>query len=113
MGPGGMPLPLGASPTPTRVVAIFNMATPGDLTDATKHAELVEDTRGECSKYGALRSVHIPRAGEVGQGIVFLEYEALPSAAEAQSRLHGRSFDERPLTAYFFREDFFAARNFA
>jgi hypothetical protein len=112
LGPGGMPLPVGISPVPTRVVAIFNMATMQDISEPAKLSDLVEDTRVECSKYGALRSVHIPRAGEVGQGAVFLEYLDQAAAVEARARLHGRAFDDRPLTAYFFREENFQARNF-
>jgi hypothetical protein len=38
--------------SPSKVLRISNMVSPSDLDDAELHAEVVEDTKSECSQYG-------------------------------------------------------------
>ncbi len=46
---------------PSRVVVISNMATAQELADPLLYLDIIEDTRGECSQFGAVRSVIVPR----------------------------------------------------
>src|SRR5205814_1421255 len=47
--------------TKSSVIAIHNMATLEDLADAKKFLELIQDTRAECSRYGEVKAVIVPR----------------------------------------------------
>ncbi|KAH0504631.1 Splicing factor U2AF 65 kDa subunit [Microtus ochrogaster] len=46
---------------PTEVLCLMNMVLPEELLDDEKYEEIVEDARDECSKYGLLKSIEIPR----------------------------------------------------
>ena len=46
---------------PTEVLCLLNMVTPEELVDEEEYEDILEDIREECSKYGAVRSVEIPR----------------------------------------------------
>lgn len=47
--------------TPTRVMQMLNMVTMEDLIDDQDYADLVEDIKEECGKYGTVIDVKIPR----------------------------------------------------
>lgn len=46
---------------PTDVLCLMNMMAPEELLDDDEYEEIVEDVRDECSKYGAVKSIEIPR----------------------------------------------------
>lgn len=46
---------------PTEVLCLMNMVAPEELLDDEEYEEIVEDVRDECSKYGAVKSIEIPR----------------------------------------------------
>jgi splicing factor U2AF subunit len=58
-------VPLGdaSNPNPNNhtILLLLNMVAPEDLTDDTEYAEILEDVRDECSKFGEVRSLVIPR----------------------------------------------------
>lgn len=46
---------------PTEVLCLMNMVAPEELLDDDEYEEIVEDVRDECSKYGQVKSIEIPR----------------------------------------------------
>ncbi|QRV89013.1 RNA recognition motif protein [Ceratobasidium sp. AG-Ba] len=66
--PPAMPRPIApigqdADPNPYKhtILLLLNMVAPEDLNDDGEYAEIVEDVREECSKYGDIRGLVIPR----------------------------------------------------
>ena len=83
-----------------------------DLESDQEYQEIMEDTKDECSQFGALKSLIIPRTGP-GATKIFLEYLTKDDAAKAIAGLAGRTFDGRKVEAVFFSEDKFGARDYA
>lgn len=46
---------------PTEVLCLMNMVAPEELLDDEEYEEILEDVRDECSKYGQVKSIEIPR----------------------------------------------------
>lgn len=109
-----------AAPTPTpaitnppsRVVELKNMLSDQDLENPDEYNDILEDTREECSQFGQLVSVIIPRKGEVGATKIFLEYTSQEDAQKAITGLAGRTFDGRKVEADFFDETKFAQKKY-
>lgn len=97
----------------SRVVELKNMLKLEDLQQEDEYNEILEDTREECSQYGNLVSVNIPKVGEVGATKVFLEYSSLEEASKAVQGLQGRTFDGQQVQASYFDEAKYAAGNYA
>ena len=106
------PAPFAATPT-SRVVELKNMLSPQDLENPEEYNDIMEDTRDECSQFGQLVSVVIPRAGEAGATKIFLEYTSTTDAQKAIAGLRGRTFDGRKVIAEYFDETKFAAKDYA
>ena len=51
---------------PTRILRLSNMTMPEDLIDDEAYSELQEDVLEECSKYGQIVSIEIPRPVQAG-----------------------------------------------
>lgn len=100
------------TPPPSRVVELRNMLSDDDLKNPDEYNAILEDTREECSQFGQLISVHIPRAGEAGATRIFLEYASTEDSAKAIQSLAGRTFDGRRVEATFFDERKFAKKDF-
>lgn len=64
----------------TEVLCLMNMVTAEELVDEEEFEDIIEDIREECSKYGTVRSIEIPRPIEgvdvPGLGKVCVEYLA-------------------------------------
>merc|ERR1719284_2088107 len=62
---------------PTEVLCLLNMVTEEELKDEEEYEDILEDIREECSKYGEVRSLEIPRplpgVDVPGVGKVFVE----------------------------------------
>jgi len=101
---------------PTEVLCLLNMVTPDELTDEEEYEEILEDIREECGKFGAVRSVEIPRpvpGVEVpGCGKVFVEFAAVPDCQKAQHALAGRKFSNRVVVTSYFEPDKYHRREF-
>lgn len=55
----GIPsIPLG---TPSRVVILLNMVTPEELEDEEEYADIVDDIKSECERFGRVISIVVPR----------------------------------------------------
>lgn len=106
------PPPPPALPT-SRVVELKNMLSAQDLENPEEYNDILEDTREECAQFGALVSVIIPRANEVGVTKIFLEYTSTTDAQKAIAGLSGRTFDGRKVAADYFDETKFSAKNYA
>ncbi|RWS28228.1 splicing factor U2AF 50 kDa subunit-like protein [Leptotrombidium deliense] len=79
---------------PTEVLCLMNMVTPEELQDEEEYDDIVEDIRDECSKYGNVRSLEIPRPIEgvevPGLGKIFVEFNSVSDCQKAQQNLAGR-----------------------
>ena len=95
------PQPIAASTTPTPIVELKHMLTQSDLDNDEEFKEIMEDTRDECSSFGLLKNVIIPRSGP-GATKIFLEYTTPQDAAKAIQGLAGRTFDGRQVVAEYF-----------
>ena len=97
---------------PSKVVELRNMLTNEDLQDESEYNDILADTREECSQFGTLSAVIIPRATEPGATKIFLEYASVDDAAKAIQGLAGRTFDGRKVEAAYFDETKFANKEF-
>ena len=66
-----------------------NIVDPSDLICAEEYSDLKEDISEECAKFGALKSLEMPRPADnpdctAGIGHVFLEYCTVEDAKEAR-----------------------------
>ena len=101
---------LGQQPTP--VVELKQMLTLEDLTDDAEYEDILEDTRDECSTFGTLKNIIIPRTGD-GATKIFLEYTSVEDGAKAISGLAGRTFDGRKVEAAYFDAMKFANQDYS
>ncbi len=53
---------------PTSCMVLLNMVTPEELQDDDEYAEIVADIRDECTKYGNVIDVRIPRPAKESKG---------------------------------------------
>ncbi|KAG5150223.1 hypothetical protein JHK82_017104 [Glycine max] len=97
----------------TKVVCLTHAVSSDELKDDEDYDEILDDMRQECSKFGTLVNVVIPRPppdGEpaAGVGKVFLEYVDIDGATKARAGLNGRKFDGNQVVAVFYPENKFA-----
>ncbi|KAL1407528.1 hypothetical protein Q8F55_006961 [Vanrija albida] len=105
----------------SRVMLMLNMVTSDELYDDQEYGEILEDIRDECSKYGEVEGVRIPRPvpkstkwepsdsaaqtaeknrkldEENGVGRVYVMYADMASAEKAMKALGGRQFGGRTI----------------
>ncbi|KAF5383519.1 hypothetical protein D9615_003594 [Tricholomella constricta] len=124
-------MPAGTDSTAdSRILLMLNMVTPDDLTDDSEYGDLYEDVKEECSNFGTVEDLRIPRPvkkdkskwapGEgghmaaqdaaradeaAGVGRVYVKYVEPSSAAAALKSLAGRSFAGRSIIATLLSED--------
>ena len=122
----GMPLPmppfgahvapLAPEPPPTHVLVLDNVVTVDELRDDAEFADIEEDMREECAKFGEIQALRIPRPladaaapPPPGVGRVYVRYAAPEHAARARAALHGRKFGGNAVVAAYFDEGRFDA----
>ncbi|KAM0789749.1 hypothetical protein ACM66B_006604 [Microbotryomycetes sp. NB124-2] len=132
-GPGGDSFGVGSmAPTstilqaaqdnqPTRVLQILNMVSPEELTNDQDYNEIVEDIKDECTKYGHVDEIKIPRpvVNEKGKvdskasesvqhlGKVFVLFQQPEETTAALKAIAGRQFGGRVcICAYAPLEEF-------
>jgi len=75
------------------------------------YSEIKEDIEEECSKYGTILEVKIPRPAGVrssaGVGKIYIKYEDPEKAQTAIKSLAGRQFSRRTVLATEFSEEGF------
>ncbi|KAG9511245.1 Splicing factor U2AF 50 kDa subunit [Fragariocoptes setiger] len=99
----------------TEVVCFMNMVQPEELEDDNEYEEIVQDIRDECSKFGTVKSLVIPRPkpGEdvPGLGKIFVEFQTVTDAQRAQQNLAGRKFSKRIVVTSFFDRERYERRD--
>jgi len=104
--------PVAASTPTSNVVELKHMLSEQDLQSDQDYEEILEDTKDECSQFGNLKSVLIPRDGP-GKTKIFLEYVSKDDAAKAIQGLAGRTFDGKKVEATYFSEEKYSVKDFA
>ena len=93
----------------SRVLQLLNMVTPEELIDNEDYEEICEDIQEECSKYGEILEMKIPRPSggsrqSAGVGKIYLKYDTNESAKKALQNLAGRKFADRTVVTTYFSE---------
>lgn len=114
--------------TQARILLMLNMVVPEELQDDQEYADIYEDIKEECGRYGQVEDLRIPRpvkrdkakwgdsgmdsaraaqlADEAaGVGRVYVKYAHSNSAAAALKALAGRSFAGRSIIATLLSDD--------
>jgi len=101
---------------PTTVLQLLNMVTPEELVEDDEYEDIFDDVREECSKFGNVIDMKIPRPGhggsETGIGKIFVRYESIDEAGIALRALAGRKFAERTVLTSYINEDTYFAEDF-
>ncbi|KAL4974233.1 hypothetical protein BDW66DRAFT_140348 [Aspergillus desertorum] len=96
----------------SRVLQLLNMVTPEELMDNEDYEEICDDVREECSKFGRVIELKIPRPTggsrqSPGVGKIFVKFETVEATTAALKSLAGRKFSDRTVvTTYFSEENF-------
>ncbi|KAL4941909.1 hypothetical protein BDV06DRAFT_193381 [Aspergillus oleicola] len=96
----------------SRVLQLLNMVTPEELMDNEDYEEICDDVRDECSKFGRVIELKIPRPTggsrqSPGVGKIFVKFETIEATTAALKTLAGRKFSDRTVvTTYFSEENF-------
>ncbi|KAI8971993.1 hypothetical protein BDF20DRAFT_979359 [Mycotypha africana] len=100
----------------TRVLQLMNMITPEELEDDDEYKDIWEDVAEECSKFGTIVDMKIPRPQKgvnvPGLGLIFIRYEDPQQTLAALQALAGRKFADRTVVATFIDEDNYLSDNF-
>ncbi|XP_036808604.1 splicing factor U2AF 65 kDa subunit [Oncorhynchus mykiss] len=101
---------------PTEVLCLMNMVVLEELLDDEEYEEIAEDVRGECSKYGQVKSIEIPRPVDglevPGTGKIFVEFMTLFDSQKAMQALTGRKFANRMVVTKYCDPDAYHRRDF-
>ena len=111
----------------SRILLMLNMVVPEELVDDQEYADIYEDIKEECGKYGPVVDLRIPRPikkdkakwGESGMdsialqradeaagvGRVYVKFDDHDSAKKALKALAGRSFAGRSIIASLLSDD--------
>lgn len=104
------------SPWHDSSINLFDQVTPDELKDDEEYEDIVDDIREECSRYGIVRSVEIPRPVEgvevPGVGKVFVEFNSVLDCQKAQQNLTGRKFASRVVVTSYFDPERYHRRDF-
>lgn len=123
------PLETGHRRAPSRILMLLNAVTPENLSDDQEYAEIVEDVQAECSKYGTVEEVLVPRSadgappnnsstssfsemGATGVGKIYVKFAQVAACRAACRALGGRKFSDRTVVSTYFPEDNFELRVF-
>ncbi|KAI9274354.1 hypothetical protein BDA99DRAFT_497251 [Phascolomyces articulosus] len=112
-GSGSMPLSFVPSTVTdeeaTRVLQLMNMVTPEELEDDEEYQDIWEDIAEECSKFGQMLDMKIPRPQNGqnvgGLGKIFVRYQTKDEALVGLRALAGRKFADRTVVTSFVDED--------
>ncbi|CAL8465202.1 g4737 [Coccomyxa elongata] len=103
----------------TRILALQEAVTLDELANDEEYADILQDMRQECEKFGAVVNVLIPRPvtdpaqpQPRGVGKVFIEFADKDGSVAAQRILNGRRFGGRSVIATYLGEEDYAAGNF-
>lgn len=101
---------------PTEVLCLLNMVTVEELAEDEEYEDIVQDIKEECQKYGAVKSIEVPRpmhGVEVGGlGKIYVEFEQTDDCIKANNALAGRKFSQRVVMTMYYDPDKFHRRMF-
>ncbi|XP_042198252.1 splicing factor U2AF 65 kDa subunit isoform X1 [Callorhinchus milii] len=101
---------------PTDILCLLNMVSPEELIDDEEYEEILEDIREECSKYGTVKSIEIPRPLDglevPGCGKIFVEFISSLDCQKAMQALTGRKFANRVVVTKYYDPDLYHRRDF-
>jgi splicing factor U2AF 65 kDa subunit len=84
---------------PSFIVCLRNLVTDEDLDgNQDDYDDIIEDVRDECSRYGSVVGINIPRKGR-GRGTAFIAYQTLAEASQAIEGLRKLVFSGRSIEA--------------
>lgn len=78
-----------------RCLCLLNLVSPGEVDD-----ELDDEVRGECSKFGGVKTVEVKELADHVR--VFVLFDEAAGAAKAQRALHGRFFGGNQVKAHYY-----------
>ncbi|QUC17791.1 uncharacterized protein UV8b_02032 [Ustilaginoidea virens] len=95
-----------------RVLQLLNMVTPEELMDNEEYEEICDDVQDECSKFGTILEIKIPRPiggsrQSAGVGKIFVKFDTPESCYKALAALAGRKFADRTVVTTYFPEENF------
>lgn len=105
--------------TATAFLVVSGMVTVETLADDEEYSEVLEDLKDECSKFGDVVAISVPRpadpstsaavfnTGSFGKG--FVHFKDVSGAIKAREAIHGRLFAGITVQALFVDEDAFKA----
>eukprot|EP00612_Vaucheria_litorea_P005740 CAMPEP_0171461418 /NCGR_PEP_ID=MMETSP0945-20130129/5875_1 /TAXON_ID=109269 /ORGANISM="Vaucheria litorea, Strain CCMP2940" /LENGTH=793 /DNA_ID=CAMNT_0011987763 /DNA_START=19 /DNA_END=2396 /DNA_ORIENTATION=+ len=102
----------------SNIVCLNGMVTVNDLKDDAEYKDILSDVKEECSQFGTVRNVVIPRPNENGQtevpglGDIFIEFESKDGAATCIKGLEGRTFGGNVVKARYYPRHHFEAKSF-
>ncbi|KAI1768296.1 hypothetical protein GGR53DRAFT_478664 [Hypoxylon sp. FL1150] len=96
----------------SRILQLLNMVTPEELMDNDDYQEICEDVQEECSKFGQVVDLKIPRPTggsrqSTGVGKIYVKFDTTASAKKALQALAGRKFADRTVVTTYFPEENF------
>jgi len=101
----------------TNVLCLMNMVSPEELVDDEDYDEIFDDIREECSKYGRIRSMQIPRPNSEflvpGVGKIFIEFATSSDTKAASEALAGRKFANRVVVTSYYDPDRYYRNEFS
>ncbi|XP_039035253.1 RNA-binding protein 39-like isoform X2 [Hibiscus syriacus] len=98
--PGGLQIP-------SECLLLKNMFDPGLETEPDFDLDIKEDVKEECSKFGKLKHIYVDRDSA---GFVYLRFEDVQGAKNAQRNLHGRWFAGKMITAAYMMPQTYEAK---
>lgn len=112
----GLDLSASLHNTATEVLCLMNMVEIEELMDDEEYEEIHEDVRTECSKYGKVMSLEIPRPVEdfqpPGCGKIYVEFASPEESKSAAQALAGRKFANRVVVTSFYQPDMYRRKEF-
>ncbi|KAJ3194005.1 26S proteasome non-ATPase regulatory subunit 12 [Irineochytrium annulatum] len=96
---------------PTPILMLLNMVTADELHDDDEYRDILEDIREECSKFGEIESLLIPRpktgVDNPHVGKIYVAFKETESCTKALKALAGRKFADRTVfTSYLTVEEY-------
>lgn len=103
-------------PGATKVLCLMNMIEEEDLVDDEEYEDVLDDVNSECSKYGQVVSLEIPRPNSsmevAGVGKIFVEFASVIDCQKAVAALTGRKFNNRVVITSYYDLDKYNRREF-
>ncbi|TPX66071.1 hypothetical protein SpCBS45565_g04719 [Spizellomyces sp. 'palustris'] len=89
---------------PTTVLLLLNMVTADELVNDEDYQDILEDIRDECTKYGTIRNITIPRPVEGREVSGVGKFSNAEQSSAALRALAGRKFADRTVVAAYYDE---------